>query len=140
MSTDTATQKAVGLAAFVGLLGVVLATGLLLRAHGPGNMGNGLLVGAGIGLAGCAVALWRLTRHPERTTTLERAWSQTGDERDELLLTRSLAVLGISSLPMTGVAAIAVALGTPSEMAFALLLFGLIGVFAVAFAVTQRRS
>lgn len=75
MSTDTTTpqQKALGLAVFAALLGVVLATGLLLRAYGPGNMGNGLLGGAGVGLVGCAVVLWRLMRHPDRTTTFERA-------------------------------------------------------------------
>ena len=142
MSSDTITgqQKALGLAAFVGLLGAVVATGLLLRAHGPGNMGNGLLVGAGIGLVGCAVVLWRLTRHPDRTTTFERAWSQTGDERDDIVLTRALAVLGIGAAPLTGVTAILVALGAEVEMMLALLLFAQIGLFAVAFAVIHRRS
>ena len=109
MSTDrpSAQQIATFLLVFGGTLAVVLTVGLLLREHGPGNMGNGLLLGAALGLVLAAVMGWRLVRRPERVTTFERAWSQTGDERDDAVLTRALAVLGLASFPLTAVAAIA---------------------------------
>ena len=125
---------------FGGTLAVVLTLGLLLREHGPGNMGNGLLQGAALGLVLAAVMGWRLVRRPERVTTFERAWSQTGDERDDAVLTRALAVLGLASFPLTAAAAIAIAFGASVEMCLALLLFAEVGVGALAFFVIARRS
>ncbi|RBY79387.1 hypothetical protein DQ239_07140 [Blastococcus sp. TF02-09] len=142
MSTDrpSATQVATSLLVLGGTLAVVLTLGLLLREHGPGNMGNGLLQGAAVGLVLAAVMGWRLVRRPDRVTTFERAWSQTGDERDDAVLTRALAVLGLASFPLTAAAAIAVAFGASVEMSLALLLFAELGVGAAAFAVVARRS
>ena len=142
MSTDrpAAKQLATFLLVFGGTLAVVLTLGLLLREHGPGNMGDGLLQGAAFGLVLAAVMGWRLVRRPERVTTFERAWSQTGDERDDAVLTRALAVLGLASFPLTATAAIAVAFGASVEMCLALLLFAEVGVGALAFAVVARRS
>ena len=142
MSTDrpSAKQIATFLLVFGGTLAVVLTLGLLLREHGPGNMGNGLLQGAAFGLVLAAVMGWRLVRRPERVTTFERAWSQTGDERDDAVLTRALAVLGLASFPLTAAAAIAIAFGASVEMCLALLLFAEVGVGAAAFVVIDRRS
>jgi hypothetical protein len=142
MSTDrpSSTQIARGLILFGVALAVVLTVGLLLREHGPGNMGNGLLSGAAVGLVLAAVMVWRLAKRPERATTFERAWSQTGDERDDAVLTRALAVLGLSAFPLTAVAAIAIAFGASVEMCLALLLFAELGVGALAFLVIDRRS
>lgn len=142
MSTDrpSAKQIATFLLVFGGTLAVLLALGLLLREHGPGNMGNGLLLGAGLGVVLAAVMGGRLVRRPDRVTTFERAWSQTGDERDDAVLTRALAVLGLASFPLTAAAAIAIAFGASVEMCLALLLFAEIGVGALAFSVIARRS
>ena len=142
MSTDRPSPKQVAafLLIFGGTLAVVLTVGLLLREHGPGNMGNGLLQGAAFGLVLAGVMGWRLVRRPERVTTFERAWSQTGDERDDAVLTRALAVLGLASFPLTAVAAISIAFGASVEMCLALLLFAEVGVGALAFAVIDRRS
>lgn len=98
MSRETSPgRKVLGLGGFMALLAVVVTTGLLLRERGPGNMGDGLLTGAAVGLLAAAVGLWRVARRPERATTFERAWTQTGDERDDAVLTRSLAVLGLTA-------------------------------------------
>ena len=142
MSTDRFTGKQIAtfLLVFGTTLAVVLTVGLLLREHGPGNMGNGLLQGAAFGLVVAAVMLWRVARRPDRVTTFERAWTQTGDERDDAVLTRSLAVLGLAAFPLTATAAIAIAFGASVEMCLALLLFAEIGVGALAFAVISRRS
>ena len=142
MSTDrpSAKQIAASLLVFGGTLAIVLTVGLLLREHGPGNMGNGLLQGSALGLVLAAVMGWRLVRRPERVTTFERAWSQTGDERDDAVLTRALAVLGLAAFPLTAAAAIAIAFGASVEMCLALLLFAEIGVGALGFAVIARRT
>ncbi len=142
MSTDrfTGKQMATFLVVLGGTLAIVLTLGLLLREHGPGNMGNGLLGGAAFGLVVVAVVGLRLVRQPERATTFERAWSQTGDERDDAVLTRALAVLGLAAFPLTAAAAIAITFGASVEMCLALLLFAEIGVGALAFAVIARRS
>jgi hypothetical protein len=140
MSTDrrTAKQTTLALGAVLAVLALVIATGLLLREYGPGNMGVGFLQGAAIGLVGAAVMAWRVSRR--RATTFERAWTQTGDERDDDLLTRALAVLGLLALPLTGAAAIAIGFGAGVEMVIALLLFAEVAVGAIAFAVISRRN
>ena len=142
MSTDksTATRTAVIVAAVMAGLGLVVVVGLLLVEHGPGNMGVGFLQGAGIGLLGGVVLLWRVTKRPQSTTTFERAWTQTGDERDDAVLTRALAVLGLLAFPFTAAAAIAIGLGALVEMVLTLLLVAQFLVGAVAFAVINRRS
>lgn len=136
----TAKQKALLIGLCLLAVAALVSVGLLLREHAPGNMGNGFLGGAGFALAGFAVMAWRVSRRPERTTTFERGWTQQGDERDDAVLTRSLAVLGLLALPLTGAAGIAIALGADVSAALALLLFAQIGALAVAFAVINRRS
>ncbi|MDT0276161.1 hypothetical protein [Blastococcus goldschmidtiae] len=142
MSTDRFTGKQIAqfLVTFAIALAVLLTVGLLLREHGPGNMGTGMLQGAAVGLLATAVVGWRVLRRPGRLTTFERAWTQTGDERDDAVLTRALAVLGLAAFPLTATAAIAIAFGASVEMCLALLLFAEIGVGTVAFAVISRRS
>jgi hypothetical protein len=142
MSTDrrTATATPLALAAVLVLLALVTATGLLLREYGPGNMGLGFLQGAGVALLGVAVMAWRVRRRPGTATTFERAWTQTGDERDDAVLTRALAVLGLLALPLTGAAAVAIGFGAAVEMVLALLLAAQVGVGATGFLVVNRRS
>lgn len=142
MSTTelTGRQKALMLLLMMVALGGVIVVGLLLREHGPGNMGTGFLQGAAIGLLGVAVMFWRVTRHPDRASTFERAFTQQGDEREDAILTRALAVLGLAAFPLTAAAAIAIGLGLDVSMVIALLLGAQILVGVVAFAVVARRS
>ncbi len=142
MSTDRRSrhQTALALAVALPVLALLVATGLLLREQAPGNMGVGFLVGAGGALVVAGAMAWRVSRRPGEVTTFERAWTQRGDERDDAVLTRALAVLGLLALPLTALAAIAIGLGAAVEMAVALLLFAEFGVGAVAFAVINRRS
>jgi hypothetical protein len=142
MSTDsrTARPKAFYVALVLGMLALVVCVGLLLVEHGPGNMGVGFLQGAAAGLVGAVVLLWRVVRRPQSTTTFERAWTQTGDERDDAVLTRALAVLGLLAFPLTAAAAIAIGLGAYVYMVLTLLLVAEVVVGAVAFTAINRRS
>lgn len=142
MSTTemTGRQKAIALLAMMVALGAIIVVGLLLREHGPGNMGTGFLQGAAVGIAGVAIVAWRVTRNPDRATTFERAFTQQGDERDDAVLTHALAVLGLSAIPLTGAAAVAIGLGVDVAMTLTLLLLAEVLVAAVAWAVIVRRS
>ncbi|MGY1631968.1 hypothetical protein ACI784_09735 [Geodermatophilus sp. SYSU D01186] len=142
MSTDrrTGTQTALALGAVLAAVALLIAVGLLLQEYGPGNTGLGFLQGAAVALVAVAVMAWRVRRRPGSATSFERAWTQTGDERDDALLTRALAVLGLLALPLTGVAALAIGLGARVEVVLALLLFAEVAVGATAFAVVSRRS
>ncbi|MEU7933833.1 hypothetical protein [Micromonospora echinofusca] len=142
MSTEgrSTTRKTFVAAVLLAFVALVIVVGLLLRERAPGNMGVGFLQGAAVGLLGALLMAWRLIKRPERATTFERAWSQTGDERDDNVLTRALAVLGLASFPLTAVAAIAIALGAETPMVLALLLIAEITIGAVAFIVINRRS
>jgi hypothetical protein len=122
------------------LLGALLATGLLLREYAPGNMGNGFLQGAAVALVAAGVRWWRVSRRPARASTFERAWTQTGDERDDLVLTRALAVLGLLAFPLTAVAAIVIAFGATVAATMAVLLVAQPVVLGVSFATINRRS
>ena len=141
MSTTemTARQKAVALLVMMLALGGVIVVGLLLREHGPGNMGTGFLQGAVVGVLGMAVVVWRVTRRPDRATSFERAFTQQGDERDDEVLTRALAVLGLAAFPLSGAAAVAIGLGADVLMVICLLLLAQVLVAVVAYAVTARR-
>lgn len=136
----TARQKTGALLGVGLLLAVVIGVGLLLREHGPGNMGTGFLQGAAVGLVLAGVALWRVSRAPDQASTFERAFTSTGDERDDALLTRSLAVLGLAAFPLTGAAAIAIGLGAEVMMIIFFLLIAQLAVGAVAYVMISRRS
>lgn len=139
-TTDLTTkQKAIVIGACLLGTAVVVGAGLLLRAYGPGNMGNGFLAGAAVALVACAVMTWRVVRRPHRTTTFERGFTRVGDERDDAVLTRALAVLGLLAVPTTGCAAIAIALGAPAAPALTVLMVAQVAVLAVSFAVVNRR-
>ncbi len=142
MSTTKLTRKkkVATLGALLILTALLVTVGLLLQVHAPGNMGTGFLSGAGAAAVAAVVMGWRTTRHPDRATTFERGWTQTGDERDDAVLTHALGVLGLLALPMTGAAAIVIALGADTPATLAILLFAEITVLGVAFVVINRRS
>lgn len=132
-------QKAYALFGLALAVTLVLIVGMWLQEHGPGNMGRGFVSGGLIALVGMTLAVWRASKGPNAATTFERAFTQTGDERDDAVLTHALAVLGLSSVPLTGVAAVALALDVDPAMVMALLLFGQIAIGAVAFIVINRQ-
>lgn len=139
MTEFTTRHKATALFLFMVFMAAVVGMGLLLQARGPGNMGTGFLQGAGVGLLVSLVVLWRIVRHPERATTFERAFTQTGDERESALLTEALAVLGLAAFPLTAGAAIAIGLGAEVSMVLFFLLMAQLAVGVVAFVTISRR-
>lgn len=141
MQTDTrASRNVVALGILGVILGLVAVTVVLLREHAPGNMIPGFLVGLGIGIAGALVMAWRVLHRPERASTFERAWTQTGDEREDTLLTRSLAVVGLACLPLVGIATLAIGFGAEPPMVMTLLMGTLFVTGVGSFAVFSHRN
>jgi hypothetical protein len=136
----SARRTALALGIFGVILGLMAVTVVLLRDHAPGNMVPGFLVGLGLGVAGALVMAWRVLRQPDRATTFERAWTQTGDEREDTLLTRALAVVGLVSLPLTGAATLAIGFGVEAPMVMTLLMGTLFVIGVSSFAVFNHRS
>lgn len=125
-------------AGFAGLL--IIAAGLLLREYGPGNMGNGFLVGGALSLVALGIVFWRVAKKPHSATTFERGFSQLGDERDDDILTRAFAVMGACSIPLISVATVILALEIhPAPVMLSLLaVHFIIGVVAFRF-INNRR-
>ena len=136
----TARQKTATLLGVMTLLAVIVGVGLLLQEYGPGNMGTGFLQGGAVGLVIFGVIIWRVSRNPEKASTFERAFTSSGDERDDALLTRALAVLGLAAFPLTGAAAVAIGLGAEVPMILFFLLVAQLAVGVVAYVVISRRS
>jgi len=63
-----------------------------------------------------------------------------GDERDNSVLTRSLAIGGLLALPLTGGAAVVLAAGVSVSATMAILLWTQLLVVVVAFTVINRRT
>ncbi len=141
MSTTDLTprQKVAALTIVMGTLAVIIGVGLLLREHGPGNMGTGFLQGAAAGLVAALVMAWRAGRHRDGATTFERAFTQQGDERDDAVLTRAFAVLGLLTFPVSAAAVVAIGLGAHVPMVLFFLLIAQVLVFGLAFASYARR-
>lgn len=142
MQTSSQNSGAARAALVIGLFvgAIVAATlGLLLKQHGPGNMGNGMLIGGAIAIVGIALAAWRAHRMPDRASPMDRHFSGTADERDNAILTSALAAVGVTTVPLTGLAAIALALGLQTEMVMAILLFAQLIVLISAYVGAVRR-
>lgn len=136
----TARQRTATVLGLMVLLAAVVGIGLLLREHGPGNMGTGFLQGAAVGLVVFGVVLLRVSRAPEKASSFERAFTSSGDERDDALLTRALAVLGLAAFPLTGAAAVAIGLGADVAMILFFLLVAQAAVGVAAYVVIARRN
>lgn len=130
-------KAAFGLVAGIAVLVPIV---VLLVNKGPGNMGAGAAVGGGLTLIAFTVALWRTIRRPASSTTIERSVTGAGDERDRLVATKSAAVVGVASLPVTGIASVAVAIGAPAIPTLAIMLYTLLATAVVSFIVVSRRT
>ena len=142
MSTTETTTRRTGLVLLLMAVGltVVVGIGLLLQEYAPGNMGTGFLSGAGVAIVAVLIMAWRVTRAGSDATSFERAWTSHGDERDDAVLTRALAVLGLLSLPLTSAAVIAIGLGADVSMVLFLLMAAELMTGVIAFVVTTRRN
>lgn len=119
---------------------VVITLGLLLREQGPGNMGNGMLAGGALALLGFGLAAWRVWYRPDRASSLDRSIIGSGDERDDAILTRALAVAGVTALPLTGLAVVAIALSISTDAVLAVLIFAQAAALVAAYLFQVRRG
>lgn len=140
VETSPAKKNAIYAIVFGCAVAVVIGGGMLLQEYGPGNMGIGFMQGGVIGMVAFGILLWRVHTRPERASTFERAFTQTGDERDDDILTRAFAVLGACAVPSTAVATVVIAVGASVPMVLALLLLVQALIGSVAFVVINRRN
>ncbi len=142
MSTREATPRHKSLFVLLAAVGlvVIVSVGILLRDRVPGNMGNGFLAGAGMAIIAALIMAWRVSHASSGATTFERAYTSFGDERDDIILTRTLAVMGLLSLPLTGVAGVSIALGADVMIVLFLLMVCELLTGVAAFAVYTRKS
>lgn len=122
-----------------GSIGLVTGT-LLLLAYGPGDMGKGFAVGGAISLSVFAFAVWRVARNPTDASSFERAFTGAGDERDRAVAQKASAVVGLVSIPATGIAAMAVAMGAGADVVLGVLIYSLLAVAVVSTIGAARRS
>jgi hypothetical protein len=103
-------------------------------------MVSGFLVGLVLGSTSPAPLPWpaRAPR-PDQASTFERAWTQTGDERENTLLTRALAVVGLVSLPLTGAATLFIGFGAEAPMVMTLFMGALFVTGISTFAILDHR-
>ena len=139
MSTE---RRPIVKAAFGLVAGIAVLVPLvvLLVQKGPGDMGAGAAVGGGLVLIAFTVAAWRTIRRPASTTTIERSVTGGGDERDRLVATKSAAVVGVASLPITAIASVAIALEAPAAPTLTIMLYTLLAIAVVSFIVVARRT
>ncbi len=119
---------------------VVIPLGLLVRQYGPGNMGNGILIGGALALVGFALAAWRAWSRPDRASSLDRAIVGRGDERDDAILTRALALAGVWALPLTSLATVAIAVTVRPDAVMAALVLTQAAILVVAYLIQLRRA
>ncbi|SDD62190.1 hypothetical protein SAMN05216410_3585 [Sanguibacter gelidistatuariae] len=139
MSTE---RRPIVKAAFGLVAGIAVLVPLvvLLVNKAPGNMGAGAAFGGGFVLIAFTIAAWRTARRPDKTTTFERSVTGSADERDRLVATKAAAVLGVASLPITGIATSAVAMGAPATATLGITLYTLLAIAVVSFIVVSRRT
>jgi hypothetical protein len=143
-NAETRGQLSVPAAQVLGIgtgLVVLLSGGIILRAHGPGRMWLGFITVGIVSLLAFGIAAWRVSRRPGAGTTAERAFAAGGgDERDRTVLQAALAITGLVSLPLTGIATFAIAIGADDAATLAILLWLQLAVLIAAFTACNRRT
>jgi hypothetical protein len=142
MTTDRTAQAPSTLlrltATALATLTLLTTLGTLLRRYGPGNMWLGFLVGAGITVLAGGIAVWRAWKRPESATSAERTVAQRADERDRAIQQRAFAVAGAITIPLTALAAIAIAVGVDTAPVLAILLWSQLVILALAYLRASR--
>lgn len=123
--------------ALVLALAVILTLFVLLHPRNA-SLANGILSG---GLAVLAFGVFALVRRGRGrgSSSLERGLGSAADERDEALMTRTLAVDGIAGMALMSANLVAVALGVRPEVAGTLATWADLGVMGAAYAWHARR-
>jgi len=113
---------------------------LVFTLTGGADTAVGALVGGGAVVALAIVVRWRALR--KGTTgggSASRALLGTTDERDKVIVSASLAWVGLAAFVANAVGLIAVALGADGSTVIGAIEVALIGVLITAFVVLQRR-
>lgn len=112
----------------------------LLHDRAPGDSAAGALTGGGAVLLAACVARWRTVRRARTAGTAARIGGYALDERDDHVLTRTLAVVGGIAIVASALASTAVLLGADAEVVVGVLPLVLLGTLGVTFVVVDRRT
>lgn len=140
MSTDLHATRNKMLAGLIAAIAVLVPLVYLLARYASDSTAAGAATGGGVVLIGFTIAAWRATHRPARATTLERAVTGNGDERDNDVATRSAAVVGVLALLLTGLSSAAVAAGAPGDVVLPILMYALLATAVVSFAILNRTT
>ncbi|MBB2921172.1 hypothetical protein [Cellulomonas cellasea] len=122
-----------------GTVGLV-ALYAVLAARAPGDTAAGALTGGLTVLLLACVARWRTVRRGRTASTATRIGGGALDERDDHVLTRTLAVVGYVAILASGLASAAVMVGADAATVVRALPFALLGTLGITFVVVDRRS
>lgn len=112
----------------------------LLAERAPGDAAEGALTGGGLVLLGACVARWRTVRRARTAGTAARIGGAALDERDDHVLTRTLAVVGYVAITLSALASAAVLVGADATVVVGVVPFVLLATLAVTFVVIDRRT
>ncbi|MGW6129634.1 hypothetical protein ACWFNE_06370 [Cellulomonas sp. NPDC055163] len=112
----------------------------LLAGRAPGDAAEGALAGGGFVLLAACVARWRTVRRARTAGTAARIGGGALDERDDHVLTRTLAVVGTVAIITSALASTAVMVGTDATVVVGALPFVLLATLGITFVVVDRRT
>lgn len=112
----------------------------VLAGRAPGNAAEGALAGGALVLLAACVARWRTVRRARTAGTAARIGGGAFDERDDHVLTRTLAVVGTVAIVASGIASAAVMVGADATVVVGALPFVLLATLGITFVVVDRRT
>jgi hypothetical protein len=113
---------------------------LVFTLAGQADTAAGAVVGGGVVVVLAVVVRWRALRvGPSGVGSAGRALLGATDERDNVILSASLAWVGVAAFVANAVGLVAVALGADGSTVIGAIEVALIGVLVAAFVVLSRR-
>lgn len=118
----------------------LVALSAVLAERAPDDTAAGALAGGLAVLLLACVARWRTVRRGRTASTAARIGGGVLDERDDHVLTRTLAVVGYVAVLASGIASAAVSVGADAATVVKALPFVLLATLGITFVVVDRRS
>ena len=118
----------------------IVALYAVLAGRAPGDAAEGALAGGGSVLLAACVARWRTVRRARTAGTAARIGGGALDERDNHVLTRTLAVVGVVAIITSALASAAGMVGADATVVVGAVPFVLLAALGITFVVVDRRT